>query len=279
MNWLNKKEFPFQSHNLEIFDGNIHYVDEGEGEVILLIHGTPDWSFGFRNLIKLLSKDRRVIAFDHLGFGLSEKPDLDYTVRAQADRFSEIIQKLDLAKFDIYVHDFGGPIAFKCIQENIDKISNVYVANTWMWPLNGIKEFEKSKSFTGGLGKFLYLNMNFSPKVLLKMGYFDKTKLTKEIHQHYINVFPRKETRKALFEYAKEVLGAEDYLKDVYLNKSKIPVEKLKIIWGMDDKFINQDVLKRWEEEFPGVEVNKINGCGHFVHDEAYEEVYHCLRK
>ena len=81
-NWLNTNEYPFKHHYFKVNDTTMHYVDEGEGEVLLFVHGTPSWSFEFRNVIKFLSKKYRCIAIDHIGFGLSEKPaKYDYTVQ------------------------------------------------------------------------------------------------------------------------------------------------------------------------------------------------------
>lgn len=73
--WLNKTEYPFTSHYFDINGHKLHYIDEGSGDILLFIHGTPSWSFDFRNVIKSLSKHYRCIAIDHLGFGLSDKPE------------------------------------------------------------------------------------------------------------------------------------------------------------------------------------------------------------
>ena len=72
--WIDKEEYPFQSYHLELEMGRLHYVDEGEGNPIVIVHGTPTWSFEYRHLIKGLSKRYRCIAMDHIGFGLSDKP-------------------------------------------------------------------------------------------------------------------------------------------------------------------------------------------------------------
>jgi haloalkane dehalogenase len=75
MDWLDREEYPFGAHFFETPAGRIHYVDEGEGPPVLMVHGTPTWSFLYRRLIKDLSRDHRVIAVDNLGFGLSDKPE------------------------------------------------------------------------------------------------------------------------------------------------------------------------------------------------------------
>jgi pimeloyl-ACP methyl ester carboxylesterase len=85
--WLNKTLYPFESRWITM-DGNaIHYIDEGSGEILFFVHGTPEWSFGYRDLIRELRNSYRCIAIDLLGFGLSDKPaDADYTCQAHALR-------------------------------------------------------------------------------------------------------------------------------------------------------------------------------------------------
>ena len=78
--WLDRILYPFAHHTVTLPSGQMHYVDEGQGEPIVFVHGTPTWSFVWRQQIKTLSRTHRCIAPDHLGFGLSDKPvDFAYT--------------------------------------------------------------------------------------------------------------------------------------------------------------------------------------------------------
>jgi len=109
--WLDTKEYPFSSNYLETQWGKIHYLDEGKGETILFVHGTPTWSFLYRNYIKELSKNYRCIALDHLGFGLSDKPkNFPGTPQLHSENLKALIDALQLKDITLVVHDFGGPI-------------------------------------------------------------------------------------------------------------------------------------------------------------------------
>lgn len=110
--WLDRAEYPFAPHHFESGDGRMHYVDEGEGEPVVLVHGTPTWSFLYsRHRIRGLSRTRRVIAPGHLGFGLSEKPaDALYRPEDHARRLEALLEHLGLEGITLVVHDFGGPI-------------------------------------------------------------------------------------------------------------------------------------------------------------------------
>ena len=121
--WLFRKEYPFTNHTFDHADGRMHYVDEGTGPVILFVHGTPDWSFGFRHLIKAFAPKYRCIAPDHLGFGLSDKPQgANYTVAAHARRLQDFIDHLGLKDMTLVITDFGGGIG---LQHALEHPSNV----------------------------------------------------------------------------------------------------------------------------------------------------------
>src|SRR5688572_22903728 len=113
-NWLDRNEYPFQSNFFHIGRTAMHYIDEGEGDVILFVHGTPSWSFEYRNIIRGLSQRYRCIAIDHIGFGLSAKPaDYNYNMAQHADNLERFIEHLQLRDFTMVLHDFGGPIGLQ----------------------------------------------------------------------------------------------------------------------------------------------------------------------
>lgn len=105
-NWLSKEEYPFKSNSLDLPMGRLHYVDEGEGEALVMVHGNPSWSFLYRHLIKQLSPQFRCAVPDHIGFGLSDKPlDLDYMPEQQARNLTQLIESLNLKDITLVVQD------------------------------------------------------------------------------------------------------------------------------------------------------------------------------
>src|SRR5262245_1912181 len=112
VSWLDRAAYPFRSRRLELPDGPSHYLDEGEGEPLLFVHGTPTWSFEYRHLVSALRGSYRCVAPDHLGFGLSGRPPgAAYTPEAHAERLRAFVERLGLRRFTLVAHDFGGPIA------------------------------------------------------------------------------------------------------------------------------------------------------------------------
>src|ERR1022692_4366977 len=138
--WLDRAEYPFSSHYFQLPMGRMHYVDEGHGDPIVMLHGNPGWSFEFRNIIKELSKTHRCIAPDHIGFGLSDKPvNWDYLPINQAANFEKLMDSLDLKNITMIVKDWGGPIGLSYAIKHPEKIKKLVILNTWLWSVKDDK--------------------------------------------------------------------------------------------------------------------------------------------
>lgn len=271
--WVDTSLYPFENKFLRLEAGNMHYVDEGKGDVILFVHGTPTWSFLYRDFIKDLSKENRCIAIDHLGFGLSDKPDSALgTPEWHAQNLSEFIKKLDLKNIKLVVHDFGGPIGLAAGIENSERIKRIVLFNSWLWATDQREDAQKiEKTVNSRLGKFLYLNMNFSPKVLLKKGFANKKNLSKEVHQQCIKPFPNKTSRIPLLNLAKALVGSSDWYQKQWEQLDALSDKEWLILWGTKDEFITMENLKKWQERLPHAETKEFD-CGHFVQEEKTEE-------
>lgn len=105
--------YPFAPHYVKVFGSEMHYVDEGAGEPILLVHGNTTWSYVWRNVIPHLTPYGRCIAPDLIGFGLSGKPDIEYRWAEQADYLEEFIQQLRLKNITLVLNDFGISLAMR----------------------------------------------------------------------------------------------------------------------------------------------------------------------
>lgn len=271
--WVDTTLYPFENKFLRLESGNMHYVDEGKGEIILFVHGTPTWSFLYRDFIKELSKEYRCIAIDHLGFGMSEKTDsASETPEWHSRNLSEFIRKLNLQDFTLVVHDFGGPIGLAAGIENSERIKKVVLFNSWLWATEQKKDAQKiDKTLNSWLGKFLYLNMNFSPKVLLKKGYANKKDLSKEVHQQYIKPFPDKNSRIPLLNLAKALVGSSDWYQKQWEQLDLLSDKEWLILWGTKDEFITTDNLQKWQERLSNSKTKTFD-CGHFVQEEKTED-------
>jgi haloalkane dehalogenase len=125
-------DFPYPPHYAQIHGRRVHYLDEGQGEVILCLHGEPTWSFLYRKMIPALSVEHRVVALDFLGFGRSDKPRdrQDYSFQLHKDTLVAFIEKLDLARINLVVHDWGGLVGLTVVSEMPQCIARLVILNT-----------------------------------------------------------------------------------------------------------------------------------------------------
>ena len=271
--WLNTNLYPFKSNYIQLQGGRMHYIDEGEGATILFVHGTPTWSFLYRDHVKQLSKNFRCIAIDHVGFGLSEKSEtFDGDPQSHSKNLIEFIDRLDLNNITLIVHDFGGPIGLSAGIERSDKIQKVVMLNTWLWrTAKDPATLKIDKMINSRLGRFLYLNMNFSPKILLKKAFSEKKLLSKEVHHHYTSPFPTKKSRIGLYQIAQALVGASEWYEEQWQKLEVLEDKDWLILWGSKDPFISTQYLERWKKRLPNAKVQELD-CGHFVQEEMQEE-------
>jgi len=277
--WIDKSEYPFNSTYIQLSSGEMHYIDEGQGDIMLFIHGTPAWSFLYRNFIKEFSKNHRCIAIDHLGFGLSEKPqDFAGTPQAHTDNLCEFIEKLNLQNITLVVHDFGGPIGLGAAIKNHNRIKQIVLFNSWLWETKNNPAVQKiDKIINSWLGSFLYLRFNFSAKFLFPKGFANKKNITKQLHQQYIHPFPNKNSRYGVLNIGKSLLGSSDWYQAQWEDLGKLSKKPWLIIWGTKDEFITMEYLKKWKKRIPHAIVKELE-CGHFVQEEEAENSIQAIK-
>lgn len=278
--WLDKKEYPFRSNFIEIDGYKIHYVDEGQGEVVLMVHGTPEWSFGYRHLIKGLMGKFRCVAPDLLGMGLSDKPRLaDYSCKAHAERLQQFITKLGLKNIRIIANDFGGSIALYSAITHPANVDKICLFNTWMWSLNNDSHYAKpAKLMRSWFGKMLYKQFNFPVNFILPQAYGNRSLLTKHIHNHYKQPLPTAGDRTATYAFALQLLDAGEWWDSLWAQMDKIKTKPFLFFWGMKDSFILQKELARWLNVLPSAKVIRLTQAGHFVQEEEPEKMVEALR-
>jgi haloalkane dehalogenase len=269
--WLDRREYPFSTQSISLTDGNLSYVDEGTGEVLLFVHGTPTWSFEYRHIIKELAKRYRCLAPDHLGFGLSARPPgFAYSPEAHAAVLREFVDRLGLDRFTLIVHDFGGPIGLPLAVDQPSRVARVIIINSWAWPVDDDPKMARGARFIGGaIGRMLYRYANASLKLIMPSAYGNKKNLTAAIHAHYLNVFGDRDARvQVLHALAKSLLGSRAHyqaLLDRIAALRRVPVL---IIWGMKDTAFQPYQLERWRSLLPNAVVEPIAGAGHWPHEE-----------
>lgn len=269
--WIDRTEYPFTSHYMEAPAGKLHYVDEGQGEPIVMVHGNPTWSFLYRHLITRLRGTHRCVAPDHLGFGLSDKPqDWGYLPHDHAANITALIETLDLHDVTLVVQDWGGPIGLCYAVNQPDNVARLVIINTWAWPVNQDPYYVAFSGFVGGpVGRTLIRRRNFFATSIMRQAFGDKAKLRPEAHAHYLQPLADPADRKGCYVFPRQIVAATPWLEQLWAQVPVLREKPVLIVWGMKDIAFREKELKQWEATFPHAEVVRLETVGHYVQEEA----------
>ena len=273
--WLDREEYPFESHYFKTSAGAMHYVDEGTGEPIVFVHGNPAWSFEFRKLIKEFSRTNRCIAPDLIGFGLSDKPaGWSYLPEEQAKNLDLFLESLHLDTLTLVVGDWGGPVGLSYALNHPEKIKNIVITNTWLWSVRSDWYYQAFSRFVGGpIGRWLIRNHNFFADTIVRTLFGDKSRLTATIHAHYLMPLAKPDERKGSWVFPAEIIGSSDWLQSLWDKRDLLRGKKILIAWGMKDIGFREKELKTWMHTFPPAKVVRFEDAGHFIPEEKPDEL------
>ena len=271
-------EYPFAAHWFEV-DGHVqHYIDEGQGPVLLMVHGNPTWSFAWRRLVKNLSRDHRVIAIDHLGCGFSEKPqDRNvYTLNQHIQRLAALVQLLDLQQITLFGHDWGGAIGMGCAGRMDDRFQRFVLMNTGAFHSQAIP-FRISLCRIPLLGKLGDQGLNLFARAALTMAV--EKPLTSAARAGFIAPYDSWKNRVAVHEFVQDIPLNPSHrsyptLTEVEQSLAKFRNQPMQLIWGMKDWcFTPGQFLSEFRRRFPNAQSLELPNAGHYVFEDAAEEV------
>jgi haloalkane dehalogenase len=271
--------FPFESRWHE-FDGNrVHYVDEGSGPAILMCHGNPSWSFLYRNVIGALRDRFRCVAIDFPGFGLSDRPDgYGYTSAEHANVVGGLVDELGLDQFIVMGQDWGGPIGLRVAADRSDRVSGLACMNTWYWPADrfAMKAFGFVMSSRPMQRRIL--EKNFFVERAIPGG--TRRTLSEREMEHYRAVQPSPEARVGVAVFPRQIRAAGPWLAELVRDVPQTLAGKpTTLVWAMrDPAFGSKKVISRWRSDFPGAKLRTLPDAGHFVQEDAPDEIASAVR-
>lgn len=275
--WLDRSAYPFPSRVYDTGAGRMHYVDVGDGPTVLLVHGTPTWSFLYRRIINQLKAEYRVVAPDLLGFGLSDKPVSEAVApERQAEHLRGLVDHLGLDRFVLGVHDFGGPIGLSVALDRPEQIDALVLFNTWMWPWTDVATVWASRFFGTRVGRWLYTRWTFSTDVMLPT--LTHQTLPSEILRQYQQPFSTPESRYATWVFARDLVGANDWYRSLWSRREGlVPIPAL-LLWGERDPGFDLLACQRWGQLFSTSEVETFPDAGHLPQEEVPDAVATALQ-
>ena len=283
-------DYPFQSHFINVGSVNLHYLDEGPAtaEPLLMLHGNPTWSYYFRGLIKAFSGQYRAIAPDHIGMGLSDKPgdrDYHYTLARRVTDLEKLLDHLDLQRpVTLVLHDWGGMIGMALATRRPDRIARMVVLNTsgFTLPFGKHMPWQLKLARLPLIGAMLVRGFNaFSSGAVRDCA---MRPMPKEVRMAYLAPYNTWQNRIAVHRFIQDIpLHPGDRAFDLVAEteKSLAIFEKLPILicWGMKDFVFDIHFLNRWIELFPLAEVHRFDEAGHYVLEDAGEQIIPLMRR
>jgi haloalkane dehalogenase len=272
--------FPYAPRFLDAGGLSLHYVDEGpaDGRVLLFVHGNPTWSYYWRRPIAQLSaKGHRCVAFDHMGFGRSEKPShlAAYSLERHVDNALALVDALDLRDVTLVAHDWGGPIGLGALLHRSDRLRALVLMNTWAWELPSflppfLREFRSE-----GLGEILALAGNLFVESI--PGGMHRRDPDPVMMEAYRAPFPDYWSRAGTLAFQRDIPLTErdrsaSLMASIHerLPGAGVPVL---LIWGMRDPVFQPVFLEQWCELYPDAETVELADASHFVVEDSPDAV------
>jgi haloalkane dehalogenase len=271
--WVPEHLYPFESRYLDLDGARVHYVDEGEGPTLLLLHGNPTWSFLYREVIAGLRERFRCIALDYPGFGLSTAPSgYDYLPATHAGVVERFISGLDLRDVTMMVQDWGGPIGMAAATKQPERFSAFVIGNTWAWPKSDPGTQAFSRFLGGPVGRYLILQRNFFVEQIVPGGVRRK-KLPAEVMDAYRGPFPTPESRRPLHVFPREILRSRPFLAEVEGRLDRVADRPALILWPTRDVAFRGAERERWQQVFSDHRTVTLHGAGHYIQEDAADEI------
>lgn len=277
--WVDDDLFPFTSRFTDIDGHTVHYVDEGSGPTLLLLHGNPTWSFLWRDVIRALRDDFRCVALDYPGFGLSTaKPGYRYLPEEHADVVTGFVDALGLSEVTLVGQDWGGPIGLAAAQRRPGVFERLVLVNAWAWPVNGDPYFEAFGRIAGGPPiRFLARQFNLVAKAFLPMGH-RKRKLTAAETVHYLRAMDTPERRQASGVLPGRILASRAFFAEVEAGLPDLAKLPTLIVWGNAQIGFRPRERERLEASFPDHKTVALDGVGLYVESDAPDEFVAAIR-
>jgi len=275
--------YPFSSHYLERGDLNYHYLDEGAGDPVVMVHGNPSWSFYYRNLVLSLRSDYRVVVPDHIGCGFSSKPDdsaYPYTLQQRVDDLEALLESLAIReRITLVLHDWGGMIGMAYASRHPERIARLVILNTAAFHLPTAKKFPLGLRICRDtfLGTILVRGFNAFARGAARVG-CKRNPMDKALRDAYCSPYDSWKNRIATLRFVQDIpLSPDDegydLITEIAQGLSRFADKPMVICWGELDFVFDLHFLTEWRRRFPEAEVHSFANCGHYILEDAKDEV------
>jgi haloalkane dehalogenase len=276
--WFDADLFPVTSRWLDVDGHTVHYVDEGSGPTLLMLHGNPTWSFLYRRLISGLRDDFRCVALDYPGFGLSTAaPGYGFTVAEHSGLVRRFVEALDLTEVTSVVQDWGGPIGMGAAISDPDRYAGFVIGNTYAWP-----SMSPDKAILSELMGNRYLGELVNKRLNLFLGrmlpFMMQRTLSDAELAMYRGPFPTPASREPVRVLPREIRTAAPFLARLEDALPRVTDKPALLLWGVKDIAFKEPERRRWQSLLTHRRDHTLRDAGHFWQDDAGEEAVRVIR-
>lgn len=283
MKSVSKQLYPYEGHFLEVREGvRMHYLDEGSGPPVLMVHGNPSWSLYWRRLVAELSPDHRCIVPDHVGMGRSDKPGDDqytYTLESRVQDLTRLVDELGLDEVTLIAHDWGGMIGTAWAARFPEKVKRLVMINTGAFtnPKDQKLPFTVWLARNTPVGALMVRGFNAFSRGAVRYCVTRKP-MSDELAAAYEAPYDSWDDRIATLRFVQDIpLGPDDpAYKVVAETEAKLEAFRDRpalLLWGEKDFVFDLSFLAAWEKFWPQARVVRYPDCGHYLLEDAPEEV------
>ncbi len=284
-----RDEYPFASHFLELAPNvRLHYVDEGlkknSTPAILCVHGNPTWSFYYRSIISRFRGSHRVIAVDHVGCGLSDKPQhYPYTLAQHTANLVRLIDELNLQQVTLVVHDWGGAIGLGAAVERAERFRNLLILNTAAFPPTYIPR-RIAACRIPILGSWAIRYLNAFARTAIFMAIDRLPRLSNQARDGLLAPYDSPRHRVAIDGFVKDIPMSPKHptwnvLQQLERNLPRLSALPIRFVWGMRDWCFRPECMERMNLAWPNATRRELKDVGHYVMEEASVEVLEELQR
>lgn len=279
---LDRSQAPFTSRHVMVSDSFIHYIDEGSGPPILLIHGVPVSSFVYRHLVSDLRADFRCIAPDLPGFGLSQAaPAFGYRAKDHEDVLSGLVEKLDLRNLLVMGHDWGGPLALRLAIRHRDRVNGIVLGNTWAWPNHGAARRPYFRAATSSAAGYALQASNLFTRLAIRWA-GRRLHLEEGAEAAYCGQHPTRASRRAnttlIRQNGENVRGTDTYMHELEQSLPGLQDLPVLLTWGARCPIFREDDRAKFEEAFPRHTTVVVRAGAHFAMEDSPTVVAAAIR-
>jgi len=287
---MNLPGYPFTPKSFEVRPGlSMSYLDEGprDGDVVVMLHGNPSWSYYWRNLVSGLSDRYRCIVPDHIGMGLSDKPDdsaYDYTLQSRVDDLAALLAHLGIdGPMTLAVHDWGGMIGFGWALSHAPQVKRLVITNTAAFPLPSAKKmpWQLSLGRDSKFGAFLIRAFNAFSSGASYLGV--EKKMPADVRSAYVSPYDSWANRISTVRFMQDIpLHPGDKAWALVESAGqKLPqfADRPAFIgWGLKDFVFDRHFLAGFRQALPNAEVTAFDDAGHYVLEDKAAELVPAIR-